>query len=262
MSVIYINPYSFSAPWTPASITTALWLDASDSSTITRDSPGTDDDVSQWNDKSTNSRNATQSTDASKPLFVSNARNGLPVIRFNGSTEFFAMSTGLDWMAGTSHSAFFALKTSVYNNLYGAVTGNSTSQSLHVGFKADGPRYRTNLWNNDYELIINFTDFLSADFNIVNFEWNAGVNKRVYTNAKLQGTSTVPTPATISSMLDGGCIVNVVGQGYWGGDIGEIVMLNNIPSQATRELIEGYLAHKWALTGSLPAGHPYKTATP
>jgi hypothetical protein len=28
------------------------------------------------------------------------------------------------------------------------------------------------------------------------------------------------------------------------------------------EKAEGYLAHKWALTGILPGGHPYKSSAP
>ena len=33
-------------------------------------------------------------------------------------------------------------------------------------------------------------------------------------------------------------------------------------SDADRQRIEGYLAHKWGLTGDLASGHPYKTAAP
>lgn len=52
--------------WTPELLSTALWLDATDASTITLN--GTT--VSQWNDKSGNGRNATQSTAANQPTYV------------------------------------------------------------------------------------------------------------------------------------------------------------------------------------------------
>lgn len=42
-------------------------------------------------------------------------------------------------------------------------------------------------------------------------------------------------------------------------DFGEIVVLS---SDADRERVEGYLAHKWGLAGTLPGGHPYKNAAP
>lgn len=51
--------------WTPAELTTTLWLEASDSSTITE----TGGLVSQWDDKSGNDNHATQGTAADQPLF-------------------------------------------------------------------------------------------------------------------------------------------------------------------------------------------------
>jgi hypothetical protein len=42
--------------------------------------------------------------------------------------------------------------------------------------------------------------------------------------------------------------------------IAEILVVNN--SAVTRDVVEGYLAHKWGLTASLPANHPYKNIAP
>ena len=44
--------------------------------------------------------------------------------------------------------------------------------------------------------------------------------------------------------------------------IGEILILDGIPSNDDQQRIEGYLAWKWDLTGSLPTSHPYKTVQP
>jgi hypothetical protein len=46
------------------------------------------------------------------------------------------------------------------------------------------------------------------------------------------------------------------------GDIGEIVIFNSVLSTADREKMEGYLAWKWGLEGSLPMGHTYESAPP
>jgi len=32
--------------------------------------------------------------------------------------------------------------------------------------------------------------------------------------------------------------------------------------EATRQKMEGYLAHKWGTTDKLPSSHPYKFVTP
>jgi len=46
------------------------------------------------------------------------------------------------------------------------------------------------------------------------------------------------------------------------GAIAEVVITGTTRSTADREKVEGYLAHKWGLTNSLPAVHPYKSAAP
>ena len=45
------------------------------------------------------------------------------------------------------------------------------------------------------------------------------------------------------------------------GVIGELIMVQTTDT-TTRQLIEGYLAHKWGLQASLPADHPYKSSPP
>ena len=42
---------------------------------------------------------------------------------------------------------------------------------------------------------------------------------------------------------------------YWHGHIAEIIIFNKNHSVNEREEVEGYLAQKWGLTGSLPSGH-------
>jgi hypothetical protein len=43
--------------------------------------------------------------------------------------------------------------------------------------------------------------------------------------------------------------------------IAEVIMVQST-NTTTRQLIEGYLAWKWGLQGSLPVGHPYISAAP
>src|SRR5574340_953603 len=71
------------ALWTPHQIiaSVAQWFDAADATTITLN--GTT--VSQWEDKSGNSRHASQATAAAQPTLVSSDLGGLDVISFDGS---------------------------------------------------------------------------------------------------------------------------------------------------------------------------------
>lgn len=61
-----------------------VWYDVNDFSTITQISGV----VSQINDKSGNSRHATQATDAARPAYETNVQNGKPALKFDGINDF------------------------------------------------------------------------------------------------------------------------------------------------------------------------------
>jgi hypothetical protein len=48
---------------------------------------------------------------------------------------------------------------------------------------------------------------------------------------------------------------------YPEGQVAEIICFSGISTE-DKEKAEGYLAHKWNLTGSLPDSHPYKYIRP
>jgi len=244
------------APWTPAETTTALWFDAADASSVTLSGS----DVSQWDDKSGNTRHATQATGGNQPDYILAEQNGLNVIRFDGSTEFFNLGTGLDWMASdASHVAFAMLKNDNGQNLYGAANSGAGDASLHVGW--NGTSYRMNRWGNDWGTA-QTANYLANDYNLIRWTWDEGGAKSVYANAKLEGTSGATHASGLSAMAGGGRIANVVGQGLLDADLGEFVILEGDPTQETIDMMEGYLAWKWGQEANLPGGHPYELAAP
>jgi len=244
--------------WTPAEITTELWLDAADAGTVTESSG----QVSQWDDKSGNARNATQTTGANQPDYVLGEQNGLNIMRLNGSTEFFSLGTGLDWMApDADHVAFVVLENGNDVNIYGALTGGSGDASLHVGFS--GANYRMNRWGNDWGTARTANYNSTPAYNFLRFGWDEGGQKYVWANAKKEADSGTHVASGLSAMAGGGSIGNVVGQGYLDADLGEFVILSTAaPPQDDVDKIEGYLAWKWGLEGNLPSGHPYESAAP
>jgi uncharacterized repeat protein (TIGR02543 family) len=240
------------APWLPGNLNPQAWYDASDASTITS-SGGL---VSEWRDKSGNARHATQPTGANQPATGINTMGGLNVISLNGTSQFF--NANLDYLAGTSHSAFIVTKATAYRNIYGAATGGSGANSLHVGFSSS-TQYRMNFWANDFNPGIT-SAFVPSSGNVLDYVWTPGISKQIFANGTSQGTTT--NAGNIGTMAGGGRIGNVVGQGMYGGDIAEIIFITGTVSAADRERMEGYLAHKWQLQAQLPPAHPYKTAAP
>ena len=119
----------------------ALWLDASDLATITKDGSNY---VSAWADKSGKGFNVTQATGSAQPLWSANT------ISFDGSSDFLLSATGLDIMknkaggtiiavgsigSGTATEALFVHCT--VNGLVGSRfalgIGTSISNSVRVG---------------------------------------------------------------------------------------------------------------------------------
>ncbi len=231
--------------WTPAAIQTALWLDAADSATITTVSGA----VSQWSDKSGYGRHATQGTAGSRPTVVANAINSRNAIAF--STKFMTFGNGVTI---TPQMTFVAVITRPSS---GSLTITLTTSVEH------GYPYSTIIWTND-----KFYTALGSDYII---------SEATYTNTGAMLLSAQRNSTTLIGLLNGSQVVSgaapsVSGSltylGRWGagtdyhaGNIAEIVVA---PTSDTthRQLIEGYLAHKWGLSGNLPSTHPYKSAAP
>jgi probable HAF family extracellular repeat protein len=85
----------------PSSI--KLWLNSSVGTVF---STGTN--ISLWQDQSGNTNDATQSTSGNQPVLVTNALNGLPVVHFNGTSQYLNLPNVL---TGTTQAeAFVVLK--------------------------------------------------------------------------------------------------------------------------------------------------------
>ena len=85
--------------WTPADITTELWLDAADASTVQVVSGA----VAQWDDKSGNGRNAAQASPGLRPLLDAASVNGLDSITFNDVTPGQYIFTSYDLSASNTY---------------------------------------------------------------------------------------------------------------------------------------------------------------
>lgn len=81
-------PISSYQPWSPLSLQPKLWLDASDTTTIT-DSSGA---VSEWRDKSGNGYAFTQATGGAQPTTGTTTQNGLNVLSFDGIDDYMISS--------------------------------------------------------------------------------------------------------------------------------------------------------------------------
>jgi hypothetical protein len=246
------------ALWTPADITTALWLSDTGSS------------AAIWPDLSGNSRDATQSLISAQPLIAINALNGKQVRRFDGddflqiadrsllrnipAASFFVVFSTTTIAAG--QAAIFSYITSVSGNLfYFAREGSAIffGGRRVGGTSGDFDTFGT-LTTNTYFIgscqlrwsVAEKEAFLLPSSTLLDSSFqNAG-------NSEDANSAFDPT---IGRSADGSFQ-------FLNGDMAEIIMLQQSTVTADRHRIEGYLAHKWGLTGSLPSDHPYKNAAP
>jgi hypothetical protein len=250
--------------WTPAEISTVFWLDAAESSTITI-STG----VSTWADRKGGGVNATQATGANQPSYSSTLFPGnLPGVLFDGSNDTLEISTTA--MQNTTHGVYwvFARRGSGSGDNYRpsigilASAGQGTDRgALHYiktnNLGACYPYY-AGPNNHSYDLSSG-TAYANDVAQVMAFQSNT-TGWGVWRNGTLESTTNgIGTPNntnvgySLSRQYTSARVSNLV--------FGEVIMVQSTDT-TTRQLIEGYLAHKWGLTANLPANHPYKNSAP
>ncbi|MCU0273185.1 MAG: fibronectin type III domain-containing protein, partial [Acidimicrobiales bacterium] len=241
-----------STAWTPADLTgVALWLDAADASTTVLNGST----VSQWSDKSGNDRHAVQPTASAQPTRIASGQNGRPVLRFDGNRGLLVSAASMTlaqpferFIAATfqtkasSSVVFDSNNTSSWNYLYNGESGDAGSWVVGAGVRVIGAT----------------ADFLPHQF----WARMAGASGL----SSVDGASPTGPVNVGTHSLQGATIGHIrsmfnVNYGFV-GDIHEVLLVSGTLADADRRRVEGYLAHRWGTTSSLPAGHPYKTAPP
>jgi hypothetical protein len=247
--------------WTPAEITTALWLDASDSGTLTLSGS----DVTQWADKSGNGRHATPPISA-KPTWTASGINSIGSVVFPASaaplvTPSFSNPAGADGIT----IAMVLEKTGEPVNFSNPLTKGATNTEWSIVLENAANGAKSNLRNNltTGNTAKSSTNFGTSTPRVVSgYIANSGIAQFFTGNPEgTQGSATrsfgSSSVLTIGSSPDSTYTAN-----RFQGRIGEIILIHGDITTATRQKLEGYLAHKWGLASSLPIGHPYKSAAP
>ena len=266
--------------WTPAALgsSLALWLDASDLSTLTLNGST----VSEWRDKSGNGRHASQVTVANQPTYSATGLNSTPTLQFNTPTEGRYLLSSANFPSMTSGvSAIVVAQIDRVANWNGYVgvgelvantsnfefyrqanddVGSTNSGKLVVAANRSGSfRYRN---NNNTAPVAGAphiaTTVISASNNAL-LSINGGEN--LTTGQEDAGGTFIPQGTGIIR----------VGIGYYDGTplnsamrgrISEVVMSASPWSNTEVQQLTGYLAHKRGLTANLPDNHTFRFTPP
>jgi hypothetical protein len=229
-------------PWTPAAITTALWFDAADSSTITA-SGGS---ISQWNDKSGNTRNISQATAGLQPAYQTNIQNGLPAVYEAGDDYL------LNASAISIRSLILLLKWEDTTGDWRTIVSGATSGG-------DGNWSGNTAPGNPMFGSFSSSEIRSGTGHINGSSLSPGSWVR-YTSNTIHAITTQTSNVDVR-LWGGDRVVEFPTRGFKGWYY-EIIAFASSVSTTNRQLCEGYLAWKWGMVASLPADHPYKNAAP
>lgn len=227
--------------WTPAEITTALWLDAADASTIT-ESGGA---VSQWDDKSGNGRHVLQATENKKPTYNLTGLNNKPAIDWGSGINARSLNNTSTYNPVRIYGVAHYEGPDPFNDYYGLCSFNYTQNLDLLITHTSGA-----VWFGSYPVFLNGSNSSSS------------VALPTISNPFIFGTDASPSSARTSTFIGSDRGANVFPTRGWRGKIAEIIILPAAPSTYERNKIEGYLAHKWGLTANLPSDHPYKLVGP
>lgn len=223
--------------WTPANLYgVSAWWDASQ---ITGKSDG--DGVSVWPDASDNGNDLTSA--GFDPTYKTGILGGKPVVRFTAANanEFFSTPS----LTVEHMFAVVEYDAATFAGYDGLLTEYPTGQIILIGEGASDHFYNgtgTTTYHKDGTALAesNMTGPMGGAYGILS------ISAENWTNPK---TWQIGRDRTQTSRL-------------WNGDIAEIIMLDQTAGDVNRQLVEGYLAHKYSLAGNLPGDHPYKSAAP
>jgi len=234
---IPINPV-FSPPLTGAS----LWLKADVG--VTADASG---HISSWLDQSgqVTGNNAIQTNISNQPTLVSNIVNGHPVVAFNGGSNYFTLPNFLS--GSTQGEVFVVFKAGAdpTSNRHPLWSWDGSSNTFLPD--ADGHVYDSFGSTNQWDLGIPSVN-LNVSFHLYNS--SSQTNEWV---GRLDGNelfrSSANTPAfPVGAQMELGQGVN---NGFWLGDISEIIVYNHVLTAVDRQAVGAYLGNKYNLSPSL-----------
>jgi hypothetical protein len=239
-------------PWTPNVISTDGWWDASDNSTITE----VGGIVTQIDDKSGNNVDLiANSATTNNHTLLNAALNGLDVVDLDGDDRY----NGSSLLLSSGNVSFIMVcKVDVVDNALDSIFATVGASSFQYQ-SASTTNFLAQLSGPDSVTSSTSTDYKGA-YRIFNALFDlSGSTQYSFVDGTQEGSSVYTTQLTASTSLR--VFTNRGQSAYPEGQLAEALVVPDA-SVATRQKLEGYLAHKWGLTANLPGGHPYKTSQP
>jgi len=268
---------AYTASWDPSTdITTAFWIDASDTGSYTLSGST----VTAVTDKASNFSITVNGT----PTRVTSGLNSLNVWDFSGSSEDFTTSdeqavtdgSGNHWAIGVfladsvndTQDSFYSFE----NNTVAGTSKRDYAVSSGDASLFNGELDLDSLGSNRISSTIGnleaFDSAVSLDaFHIVGTIFNKTGNQIA---ARVDGSNAFTPVNDYDNAINTNQDVRIMrnrANERLDGRVAEFFVVGTLPGTGGTDITEfekaeGYLAHKWGLTGNLPSDHPYKSSAP
>ena len=239
---------SRSSGFNPLTLSPALWLDASDSTTLFQSNGGAaasadGDPVGYWLDKSGNNRHASQTSGSNKPMLKVGVQNSKNIVRTNGTSSFMTIST-------LTMNAPFAI--------YLVVKKSSSAAVMELaGVNATSNRYLFENYS-DSKTYYPFKNSSNTTLNIFTSPTMDVYSSFVLLNASTDGTTgtlkrnnvaTTNSPQSSPNATSGSWDVLFKGDSAFSGcDFAETLWFQSAHDATTQALVLDYLKAKWGIT--------------
>lgn len=201
-----------------------LWLDGSDSTTMTLDSTT----VSEWRDKSGKGNNFSQTIKTNQPTFTASAKNGKSAVYF-GNGPVVSGPSGFSFAQPTTW--FLAFQSPTSSGAWSIFDGNTSRQHVFGNaetemrmFAGAAPVIATLTGSTWYVALLTYNG--SSSTHRVSTLTASTVNA---------GTAAITSP-------------RIGANSGMRGDLGEIGMFSKVLSDAEATAVIRYLSQKWAVT--------------
>ena len=228
----------------------SVWMDAADPSTFTLS--GTS--ISQWRDKAASRTYSGSSTYARV--------NSYPSVQFNGA-QTMTTTTTLSFSEVCTTAANFTCCLVLYVNSSTAVNsspfsiGSASSRFMPFYNGTGGLFFDAAAQANPR---LSGCTFTNNTLQIHVFNRNTVVNLLFRLNGSVNTSNTYVTPGSFANETYTGYMST--SGAFFTGNLCEAVYYNNDIGTGGIQQVEGYLAWKWGLQGSLPGNHPFKRWPP
>jgi hypothetical protein len=258
--------------WTPPSLGAELkmWLDAKHYASLTFNGST----ISQWDDRSGTGNHVSNATPASQPLYQATGFNNQPALYFDNTDDFLGKSSviGVPNTSDLFYAAVFRINAGAgqWRWIVGHRSSANTATNGSIGIQRGGADTQIGTHNTDVSdtrIKVDVTSLTADRLATMGRSGGTVGNGGTVTLTATGASGNYLTSATQSWTSSSGSFLQIGGRqqsatGWCDSVISEVIVCSRNLTTEEREKVEGYLAHKWSITGGLPAAHPYKTTPP